>query len=220
VAITILVGIAGLIGVFNGFLSIGQRSNAEDLLAGRISDTEFRDELLGTSAFGALTAVTTIAAMVVVMIWMYRITSNLRAFGTDTTWHPLFAVFGWFLPPLVLYIIPGLMLREQWAKSAPSTFAGQTASNTSTSTSGGENPALGVWWLAFGIWPLVPLLLSAGSFLDSFGETDPEVVAQDILDVSPTLTLIGSVVGLVAAVAWIFFVRQLTARHRSLTGER
>ena len=52
--------------------------------------------------------------MVLVMIWMYRISANLRAFGMTTTWHPLFAIFGWFLPPVVLYVIPFLMLREQW----------------------------------------------------------------------------------------------------------
>jgi len=204
VAIAIVVGIAGVGGLLNGFLTSGLRATAQDFLDGQISSSEFQDELISSTLLAGLVGVATIATMVLVMIWMYRIASNLRAFGMDTTWHPLFAVFGWFLPPVVLYVIPFLMLREQWTKSGGK----------------GENPTLGVWWLAFGIWPLISLGLSAGSLFDGIGQTDPEDVAQTLLNNSQTLTIVGSVVSLVAAVAWILFVRQLTARHQSLTGER
>lgn len=222
VAIMIVVGIAGLGGLLNAFLTAGLRSNAEDLLAGRISDTEFNDQLVSSSAFSALAGVATIAAMVLVMIWMYRIASNLRAFGMNTTWHPLFAIFGWFLPPAVLYIIPMLMLREQWSKSTTSAVPGQAANPRTDAGNGGksENPVLFVWWLAFGIWPLIALFLSADSMFGNFGDTSAEAVAENLLDTSSALTIIGSVIGLLAAAAWILFVRQLTARHQTLTGER
>jgi len=203
-AIMIIVGIAGVGGLLNGFLSSGLSSTAQDFLDGEISTSEFQDELITSSLLSAVVGVATIATMVLVMIWMYRIASNLRAFGIETTWHPLFAVFGWFLPPFVLYVIPFLMLREQWTKSGGK----------------GENPTLGVWWLAFGIWPLIALALSARTLLDGIGETDPDEVAQTLIDNSQTLTIVSSVISLVAAVTWILFVRQLTARHQSLTGER
>jgi hypothetical protein len=215
-AITVVVAIAGLGGLLNGFLQSGLRSDAEDLLAGRISDSDFNEQLVSSSAFSALSGVATIAAMVLVMIWMYRISANLRAFGITTTWHPLFAVFGWFLPPVVLYVIPFLMLREQWTKSTPSAAAAHSGSPPDTTS---ENSLLWVWWVAFGIWPLIALFLSAGSLVGSFGDTGAEAVAESLLDTNQTVTIIGSFVGLVAAVAWILFVRQLTARHRTLTSE-
>ncbi len=219
-AISIVVAIAALGGLLNGFLQLGLRSDAEDLLAGRISDNDFNDQLVSSSAFSALSGVATIAAMVLVMIWMYRISANLRAFGITTTWHPLFAIFGWFLPPVVLYVIPFLMLREQWTKSTPSAVAGQPSGTTDTTTdTTAANPVLWVWWLAFGIWPLVALFLSAGSLVGSFSDTGAEAVAENLLDTNQTVTIIGSFVGLIAAIAWILFVRQLTMRHRSLTSE-
>ncbi len=78
---------------------------------------------------------------------------------------------------------------------------------------------LWVWWLTFGIWPLVALFLSAGSLVGSFGDTSAEAVAENLIDTNQTVTIIGSFVGLVAAVTWILFVRQLTTRHRALTSE-
>lgn len=215
-AITILVAIAGVGGLLNGILQSGLRSDAEDLLAGRISESAFNDQLVSSSAFSALSGVATLASMVLVMIWMYRISANLRAFGMTTTWHPLFAIFGWFLPPVVLYVIPFLMLREQWSKSNPSAVARQPSGQVDTKS---NNPVLWVWWLAFGIWPLLALFLSAGSLTGSFGDTGAEAVAENLLDTNQTVTIIGSVIGLIAAIAWILFVRQLTARHRSLTSE-
>lgn len=216
-AISVIVAIAGIGGLLNTFLQAGLRSDAEDLLAGRISDTDFNDKLLSSSAFSAVAGVATIAAMVLVMIWMYRIAANLRAFGMQTTWHPLFAVFGWFLPPAVLYVIPFLMLREQWTKSTPASIPGNAGVEAAKE---GENPVLWGWWFTFGLWPLIALFLSADSLIGSFGDTGAEAVAENLLDTNQTVTLIGSVIGLIAAVLWILFVRQLTARHRALTNER
>jgi ABC-type Fe3+ transport system permease subunit len=218
-AIMVLVGIAGVGGLLNAILTAGLRSDAEDLLAGRISETDFNDQLLSSSAFTALAGVATIVAMVLIMIWMYRIATNLRAFGMSTTWHPLFAVFGWFLPPAILYVIPFLMLREQWSKSTASATPGQAAAPMSDGGKS-ENPVLWVWWLTFGIWPLVALFLSTDSLVGNFGDTSAEAVAQSLVDTSSAITIIGSVIGLIAAAAWILFVRQMAARHQSLTGER
>ena len=220
VAITIVVGIAGIGGLLNAVLTSGLRSDAEDLLAGRMSDSEFNDQLVSSSAFSALAGVATIATMVLVMIWMYRITTNLRAFGMNTTWHPLFAVFGWFLPPAVLYIIPLLMLREQWSKSTATAIPAQAGNPVPGDSPKSENPVLWVWWLAFGIWPLIALFLSPSSLFGNFGDTSSEAIAENLLDTSSAFTVIGSVIGLIAAATWIVFVRQLTARHQTLTGER
>lgn len=213
-AISIVVAIAGLGGLLNGFLQMSLRSDAEDFIAGRTSESEFNDTVLSSSAFSAVAGIATLAGMVLVMIWMYRVAANLRAYGHQTTWHPLFAVFGWVLPPGILYVIPLLMLRELWSKSAAAPGGG-------VSTDGGsnENPVLWVWWLFFGLLPLILLGFSASSALGGITDTDAEDVAERLVDSSDAITLLGAGGGLIAAAAWIIFVRQLTARHRGLTGE-
>ena len=213
-AITVLVAIAGLGGIVNAFVQLSVTGDAEDFLAGRISSDEFNDRILSTSAFSIISGLATLASAIVVMIWMYRIAANLRAYGIPTTWHPLFAIFGWFLPPGVLYVIPLLMLREQWSKSKPSTVAPTGESSSS------ENPFLWVWWVCFGLLPLLTLALSANSTFSGFGDTSAEAVAENFVDTSTTALLVGAASGIVSAVTWILFSRQLTERHRALTGER
>lgn len=215
----VLVGIAGVVGLLAALTTSGIRSGAQDYLDGRISESEFNDQLVSTSALSILAGVVTIAAMVLVMIWMYKMASNLRAFGISTTWHPLFAVFGWFLPPIVLYVIPFLMLREHWTKSSLTAVPGQPAGPTPDDAKS-DTPVLWVWWLAFGIWPLATLFLSAGGAFSGIGATSADDVAQNLVDTNQTLTTVGAVISFVAAIAWIAFARQLTARHRALTGER
>ena len=83
-----------------------------------------------------------------------------------------------------------------------------------------ENPVLWVWWLTFSIWPLVALFLSTDSLLGTFGDTSAEAVALNLVDTSSAITVVGSVIGLIAAASWILFVRQMAARHQSLTNER
>ncbi len=215
-AIVIVVAIAGVGSLMNGILQSSLRDKAEDYLAGAISESEFNDSVLSFSAFSAIAGIGLLAGAVLVMVWMFRIAANLRAFGHDTTWHPLFAIFGWFLPPLVLYIIPTLMLREMWKKSAPPATAGAVAA---PGKSGQENTALWVWFVAFGLLPLLTISLQFDSIGGGFGETGADAVAKNLVDADPTLTMVAAVGSAVAAVAWILFVRQLTARHRAMTGE-
>lgn len=215
-AITIVIAIAGLGSLINALLQSALRDRAEEFLAGGITESEFNDSIVSFSAFSAIAGVGLLAGAVLVMIWMYRITANLRTFGYQTTWHPLFAIFGWFLPPLVLYIIPFLMLREQWTKSAPATPAGAAAPPRGA----GENPALWVWFVCFGLLPLLAISVQFDSFNSGFTDTSAEAVAENLVDASTAITLITGISSAVAAAAFILFARQLTARHRTLTGER
>ena len=212
---TIVIAIAGAGSAINGVLQMSLRSKAEDFLAGSISETEFNDSIVSFSAFSAVAGVGLIAGAVLVMIWMYRISSNLRAYGNDTTWHPLFAVFGWFLPPFVLYIIPMLMLREMWKTSAPPAHV----SITNQQQNQQENPALWVWFVCFGLLPLLSIGLQLDSLGSGFNDTGADAVAQSLVDANATMTLIAAVGSAISAIAWIVFVRQLTTRHRAMTGE-
>lgn len=207
---TILIGITAAITVFVAMLSPGANDAAQDFLDGRTSSTEFTDAIVGYSLVQGAASLLMLAAMIIVMIWMYRIASNLRAFGMSTTWHPLWAVFGWFLPP-VLYVIPFLMLRELWKKSA------QSASPDSSSS--GENMTLWVWIVFFSLIPVVLAIFQAGSLADQFSSQGAETQANSLVD-SGALGIISPLISIAAAVAWILFVRQATERHVALTGER
>lgn len=219
--IVILVAIASIGAVVNAIAQSSLANKADDYLAGRISASEFDDSVLSFSAFSAVSGIATIAAAVLVMIWMYRITSNLRAFGHKTTWHPLFAVFGWFLPPFVLYIIPLLMLREQWKLSGSTQIAGQQYATgpDDQGTNTGENIMLWIWWALFGLLPLIAIGAQLDSFSGGFTDTSTDAVAERLRDTSSTLSAITTAGSVVAAVLWIVFVRKQTARHATLSGE-
>lgn len=212
-AITVMVGIAGVGALVNGFIQSSLQSKATDFINGTATRAEFEDSVVSSSAISAVAGVAMLAGAILVMIWMFRITSNLRKHGMSTTWHPLFAVFGWMLPPGILFVIPALMLREQWIKSAPSPQAG--------APSGGarDNPLLLIWWVFFGLLPLVMLGVSANSVFSGLSDTSTEAVAERFAETGSAITMIGAIGSLIAAVVFIMFSRQLTARHRSLTGE-
>jgi hypothetical protein len=212
-AIAVIVGIAGVGALVNGFIQWSLQSKATDFINGTTTRSEFEESVVSSSAFSAVAGVAMFAGAILVMIWMFRITSNLRKLGMSTTWHPLFAIFGWMLPPGVLFVIPALMLREQWIKSAPPAPAA-TASGGSK-----NNPLLLIWWLFFGLLPLIMLGVSANSVFTGFGDTSTEAIAEQFADTSSAVTMIGAGGSLIAAVVFIMFSRQLTARHRSLTGE-
>lgn len=205
-AIVIIVAIGGLSGIVNALLESSLRGDAEDFLAGSLSESEFEDSVVTFSAVSGLAGVALLAGAILVMIWMYRVASNVRAFGHQTTWHPLFAIFGWFLPPIVLYVIPFLMLRELWARS--------------TSDEEGENPSLWLWFVCFGLLPILTVVVQFDQFGGGIGDTSTESVAERLVDANTTVTLISTLSTAIAAVAWIMFVRQLTARHVAMTGEK
>ena len=213
-AITMMVAIAGVGAIVNGFVQSSLQSKATDFIKGTATRSEFEDSIVSSSTISAVAGVAMIAGAILVMIWMFRITSNLRKYGMSTTWHPLFAIFGWMLPPGVLIVIPALMLREQWNKSNPRAAASDAASGGSK-----DNPLLLIWWLFFGLLPLVMLGVSANLVFTGFGDTSTEAVAERFADTSSAVTMISAVGSLIAAAAFITFSRQLTARHRSLTGE-
>ena len=60
------------------------------------------------------------------------------------------------------------------------------------------------------------LVVSAGSGLN-LGASEPDL-AQQIVDDQQT-TIVGAIVAVAAAAAFIVLVRQLSDRHRRLTGE-
>jgi uncharacterized BrkB/YihY/UPF0761 family membrane protein len=117
IAVMILTAIVAVGTVATTILTAAVATDAEDYLVGALSEDEFRDAIAPLNAVQLIVGLATGATFIVAIIWMYRIATNVRAFERRTTWSPLFAIFGWLLPPFVLYVIPFLMLRELWKAS-------------------------------------------------------------------------------------------------------
>lgn len=212
-AIVVMTTIVAIATVLTSMLQWSVSADAEDYLAGRLPEDDFRDALGPLSTVQLLAALATLATGILTMIWMYRLANNVRTLGRRTTWSPLFAVFGWFLPPLVLYIIPFLMLRELWKASGddPEPPEGWRRND--------ENPALWAWFALFGIIPAVLVFVQASNFAaDGLPNGDLDDVA-DSLDGFGAGGALVALVSLIAAVSWILVVRQLTDRHTQLTRE-
>ncbi len=162
-----------------------------------------------------LVSVATLATGVLTIVWMFRIADNVRAFGRATTWSPLFAIFGWFLPPLVLYVIPFLVLRELWKASEPT----ERRRRQTVGRQSSDNPVLWAWFVLFGIVPAVLFAVQIGSFAaGGLPAGDIESVAES-LDEFGAIGWLTAVLNVAAAVVWVRFVRQLTLRHTRLTNE-
>jgi hypothetical protein len=214
-SIVIFTAIAGVTGLLSAILSAGIADDARDYLAGDLSEDDFAAAVLPLSGAQLLGGIATLVTAVLTIIWMYRIATNLRAFGRRTTWHPLFSIFGWFLPPGMLYVIPFLVLREQWKGSDPEHLDGTERWKQSRDT-----PWLWLWFLFYGIVPAILVVVQIGSVVGTgFGAADLEGLAESLEDVD-AITFVSGAVTAAAAVTWIVFVRQLTGRHRTLTSER
>ena len=178
------------------------------------SESEFEDALVPLNSVQLLVSVATLATGVLTIIWMFRIANNVRAFGRATTWSPLFAIFGWFLPPLILYIIPFLVLRELWKASEPTVVDGTDSWKRTP-----DNPLLWVWFVLFGLLPAVLFAVQIGSFAAGGVPTgDIESVAES-LDEFGAVGWLTAVLIVAAAIVWMRFVRQFTQRHKRLTNE-
>ncbi len=208
---TVIVALGTLV---SAFLSASIATDAADFLAGSTSQSDFENAIIPLNSVQLLVSVATLATGVLTIIWMFRIAQNVRAFGRATTWSPLFAIFGWFLPPLVLYVIPFLVLRELWKASESTAVDG-----SDTWKRASDNPVLWVWFVLFGIIPAILFAVQIGSFASGGLPTgDIESVAEG-LDEFGAIGWLTALLTVAAAVVWVRFVRQLTQRHRQLTNE-
>ncbi len=214
VAIVVLTAVVAVGSVLTTILTASITQDASDFLDGELSQDDFESAIGPLNAAQLITGLATIAIFVVTVIWMYRVATNIRAYQRDTTWSPLFAIFGWMLPPFVLYIIPTLMLRELWKASDPT-----DPNDTQSWRDSKDNPLVWAWFVLYGLAPIVLLVFSVSSFLDAgLGGSSVESLA-DTLDTFDAFNVVAAIVNVAAAVVWILLVRQLTARHVRLTNE-
>jgi Domain of unknown function (DUF4328) len=211
VATTAIVAIVTLTSTLT---SLGAVDEAQDFLDGRIDADEFEDAYAPTILLAGVQSIVVLATVVLTMVWMYRIAANHRALGRIGTWSPGWAIGGWFLPPLVLYVIPYLMLRELWRAADPDVPVGDDRWRQSP-----VHLSVTAWWVLYGLAPIVIMVLQGADALNrGLGSGDTEDLAE-VVDEQVALTVASGALTIVAAIAWIIVVRGLTARHTRLIGE-
>jgi len=212
----ILAAVTGVASLVNAFVSANLASRAQDYLDGKISEDAFLDANSVAPIGQIFSTAPMVAAGVFAMIWMFRMSKNARTLGRATTFAPVFAVVGWFLPPF-LFVVPLLVLRELWKASDPKTPPGADGWRAS-----GENPLLYVWFLLYGVIPAVLTVFTVSSVLDATLnlDTDTDSIAEVTASTSAPLLILGGFVSLAAAAVWVVVVKRLTDRHVTLTGER
>ncbi len=172
----------------------------------------FNDEYMTTTLGSALLGIASVALIVISIVWLHRIVSNHRLLNRHTSWSPGFAIGGWFLPP-ALYVIPTLILRENWKASDPSVPPGSDAWKQAK-----ESPLIYVWFVLYSLAPIALGIAGASVIFQGFGGGSNEDLAESIVD-TKGITIAQSIVSVLAAVAWGLVVRGLSARHTQLTGE-
>ncbi|MGA9275469.1 DUF4328 domain-containing protein [Ilumatobacter sp.] len=212
----ILAAITGIASLASAFVSANLASKAQDFLDGTISEDAFLDANSIAPIGQILSTGPMVAAGVFGMIWMFRLSKNVRTLGRATTFAPVFAIVGWLLPPF-LFVVPLLVLRELWKASDPNTPPGADGWRAS-----GENPLLYLWFVLYGVVPAVLTVFSVSSVLDATLnlDTDTQSIAEVAAATSAPLLILTGAITLVSAGVWIVVVKQLTERHVALTGER
>ena len=151
-------------------------------------------------AAGGLVAGINIVVVVAFLIWFWRAYANLRALGRETRRKPGWAIGSWFIP-IGNFFIPYGIGAEIWKKSAVAGIGAPYRDD------GNVEPVIS-WWALF----LIMGLVSQVAFFSSRGVADdPEKLAAAV-----GIDLVGSVVGIAAAIAAGRFVRLATQRQEAL----
>jgi len=184
---------------------------AADFVAGRISEDDFTSS--SRNLLTTLTSLLFLPIAVLTIIWMQRMAANLKAIGrVGLRWSPNWAIFGWFVPPCIIYAIPWLMFTELWRASDPGAMAGDDSWKR-----GPVSPLVHVWWVLYGLAPLLGFV-SAASLFAQIGTSDMLDYAEQ-LEKYKWMNLGLGLVSAGAAVVYLLLVRQLSARHMAATNE-
>lgn len=203
--VSIAVASVAVLGVLFSLINETALDEARQFLAGTIDEDTF------VAAYGAgltvqlVQSLAQLIAGISVIVWMHRLVTNHHAIGRVGKWRPAWAIGGWFVPPLILYVIPFLMFREIWRASDPDATDWRQAPVA---------PVVTWWFILFGIAPVLFVVAQGIDGLGGLG-TGAEAVARQAID--QRLTIWGSsLLNLGAAIAMIVMARALAERQRRL----
>ena len=190
-------------------LQLTLQSAAQDLLDNTINSGEFDDKIALFAVVGLLVAAVGIGQLVVLIVWTYRLVKNHQAIGRQPlTFKPGATIAVNILGGCTLGILNFFMWREIWQASDPE-------ATTHSGWKQGPISALLYVYLAATLLSVATSFAIGFSGSVSFGTTtsvDNEELAERLSDQLAIVLLSGGL-ALVAAGAFLMFVRQLSARH-------
>jgi hypothetical protein len=210
-----------VVGISLTLISLALQSSlggpAQDYLDGVISKVAFEDEARTYSTVAGLSSLVTIAALVLGIIWSFRIAKNLQQFGRIITWKPGLTIVVWLLGFCTLGIVNFLMLREHWKASDPEVQPGDPSWQQREAS-----PLISAWLALTIVSVLIQIGMGAANgrrAINGLSSTDSvrslaETVANDL-----PLALAGGLVGAASTVVLVLIIRQLTQRHTRATRE-
>jgi hypothetical protein len=196
-AATILLGLAAVLAVVSGVLSIEQANAIDTFLdSGDIEPLERSDDHFAVLALPQ--AIVSIATIVVFLVWFHRAYKNLPALGIRRLRYTSgWAVGAWFVPFLNL-VRPKAIANDLWKASDPD-LPGETADWRSNAVSG-----LVHWWWAVYLLSIITVTITIGE-IDTLDRQD---AGNSRIDAAR------SVLSVVAAVLAIKVVGGITERQR------
>lgn len=208
----ILLIASAVFSVISTALSYALVGKAEDYLAGDISESDFIGSYAVIGLAGVAASGVSIALIVLTIMWMFRMVGNTRKLRGTTKWSPGWAIGGWFCPP-VLYVIPYLIFRELWRLNDPDVPANDPRAPSRTVA-----PIVTVWWILYGIIPMLMVPLGISVAFSNLGGGSADDIAEQLRD-NQSIQTVSAIVGLASTAVFFVLVKQLTARHTSLTKE-
>ncbi len=194
-------------------LQLGARGAAQDYLDEVITRDEFDDELSTYVAVSGLSGLVTVAALVLLVIWSFRIAGNLQKLGRHPlTWRPGLSIVAWVLGGCTLGIITFLMLREHDRGSDPTVPPGDPSWRNRP-----VDPAIVVWFV-LSLATAVVTIIGGVRTVSGVSVDNTRNLARSLVDRLP-LVLASGLLSAASAVVLIFIVRRMTERHRQAIRE-
>lgn len=195
-------------------VQVGLKSKADDFIANTITAQSFEDALAPFAAMSLIVGFTSIALLVLQILWSYRIASNLLTLGRSVVWKRGLTIVVWLLGGCTLSIINLLMLQEHWKASDADIVPGDTSWKTRPTA-----PVIIGWFVV----SLGQIAVGVVSGIRTFSGVNVGSNTNDVAaSLSDRLGLVvaSSLLGLLATAVMILVVRQLTARHTQATSQQ
>jgi hypothetical protein len=190
------------------------RNQALDYRSGDLTLSEFTDKLGPYLAVSALAGLVGLAALVVQIIWTFRIAKNLEVLGRQSrSFSPGGTIAVNILGGCTLSILPYFMWRELWKGSDPDSTSGDPAWK--------QRPVgtiVHLWFAATLVTIGVSLALGVGSAVTRINRGSNSSLAKQ-LDTQFGFIVGAGTLGIIAAIAFVGLVRQLSSRHMQSTRE-
>jgi hypothetical protein len=212
--LVVLLAIGVAVQIATLLVQLTLKDAADDFINENLSSTEFDDKLAVFFLIGLLALIASVAQIVILIIWTFRLAKNNEVLNRQPQTFSAGATIAVnLLGGCTLGILNYFMWRELWKASDPETAPGDPS------------------WKQRAVTPLITIYLvlslagiaatfSAG--IQQFGgfrtSNNRDDLAENFSDQLAVLSLAG-IATAAAAIVYIMFIRQLSARHTKLTGE-